>query len=353
MAAPTTHRPTLDQVAAAAGVSKATASKVLNGRPHISAETRAKVEQAIARLGYVPSTGPRLPGDTLAKVAVVFRTLSDIYNMRVLEGIVASAHAQEIEVIVEVQDVSSGPRSPLTPGWLRHQAARQRTGIIVVTSELSGAQRSLLRSLGLAAVHIDPVNPMEAETISVGSTNFAGGMQATQHLVDLGHRRIAFAGGPVGSMPNKERYHGYLSTLAAAGITADPALALMREHRFDAGLEMATAFLTSQHPPTAIFAGSDSSALGVLEAARRLGMRVPQDLSLVGFDDTYAATSSAPALTTVRQPIVEMGRVALQTLLQLSRGDAVDNHHVQLSTQLVVRESTAPPAPLTMTTPLA
>lgn len=339
---PTARRPTLEQVALAAEVSTATASKVLNGRPGISPETRRRVEAAIERLGYAPTTGPRA-GAPVRSVAVVFRTLADVYALRVLEGVVGSARDHDIEVHVDVLDVAAGGTAPLSPAWIRRQAARDRTGVILVTSQLAPEQRHLLRSLDIAVVHIDPVNPLDDSTVSVGSTNFSGGVQATRHLLDLGHRRIAFAGGAETFLPSSERLQGFLSMMRAGGGEVDDALVRARAHTFEAGVEMADAFLALPEPPTAVFAASDSIALGVLASAQRHGLRVPQDLSVVGFDDSTAAVSSAPALTTVRQPVVEMGRVALRTLLQLARGEEVDSHHVQLSTTLVVRESTAPP----------
>ncbi|MFI6423764.1 LacI family DNA-binding transcriptional regulator [Promicromonospora sp. NPDC050880] len=337
----TAARPTLEQVARAAGVSKATASKVLNRRPNISTETRRRVQQAIDELGYVPTTGPRERAP-LQKVNVVFHTLVNLYAMHVLEGILAAAHDQRVEVLVDLTDPELGDDDgPLSPAWTRRLAAHGSTGVILVTLELTADQRDLMRALGLSVVLIDPIDPLDDEVVSVGSTNFTGGMQATRHLLDLGHRRIAFAGGHPGSMASRERLQGYLSAMSAVGAPVDPALILEREFSVAAGLEMAAQLLAEPEPPTAIFAGCDASALGVFEAARRRGLRVPEDLSVVGFDDTYMAVSSAPPLTTVRQPIKDMGRVALRTVLQQVRGERVDSHHVQLATQLVVRGSTA------------
>lgn len=341
MSATRQPRPTLEQVAAAAAVSTSTASKVLNGRPGISPETRRRVEAAIEQLGYAPTTGPRA-GTPPLDVAVVFRTLSDIYAMRVLEGVVASSREHGIEVAVDVLDVPGGT-VPLSPAWIRRQAARGRAGVVLVTMQPTREQHDLLRGLGVATVHIDPVNPMDDSTVSVGSTNFSGGVQATRHLLDLGHRRIAFAGGAETFLPSSERLQGYLSMMRAGGGQVDEDLVRSQAHTFAAGLEMADHLLGRPDRPTAVFAASDSIALGVLASAQRHGLRVPQDLSVVGFDDSSAASSSAPPLTTVRQPVVEMGRVALRTLLQLARGEGVDSHHVQLSTTLVVRGSTAPP----------
>ena len=343
MPSPTPPRATLDAVAQAAGVSRATASKVLNGRPSISLATRAKVQEAIDTLGYVPSTGVRAAGG-LSKVLVVFRTLTDMYCVSLLDGILVSARDQNIEVIVETLDGPSSDRSPLSTAWMRYQAARKRSGVILVTTEVTDNQRDLMHQLGITTVHVDPVNTQDSNMVSVSATNYAGGVQATQHLLDLGHRRIAFAGGSPDSMPARERLQGYLATLSAAGIEPDNSLVSMTAYRFDAGVQMGQEFLSLPQPPTAIFAGADSTALGVLEAARRAGVRVPEDLSVVGFDDTHAATSSAPALTTIRQPITDIGRAALRALIEQAQGQRTQARHVQLSTELVVRHSTAAPA---------
>ncbi len=339
-------RPTLEQVARAAGVSKATASKVLNHRPGVSSGTRRRVEEAIGRVAYVPSTGPR-KANALKEVHVVFNTVVNMYVMQVLEGVLQAASGRGVEVLVDSLALEPGASGgPLSEEWIRHLASRRRTGVILVTAELTAQQRSLLKELGIALVVVDPIDPLDQEIPSVGATNFTGGVQATSHLLNLGHRRIGFAGGPRLSTASSERLQGFLSALRASGITADPALIIESRFTFSAGLEMGIQLLSAPEPPTAVFAGSDRSAMGVVEAARRRGLRVPQDLSVVGFDDTYTAMPVAPALTTIRQPIPEMGRVALRTLLQLDRGERPDSPHVLLSTQLVERESTAaPPSP--------
>ena len=191
-------------------------------------------------------------------------------------------------LIVDALDVASGGPEPLGSAWVRQQAVAQRACVILVTSELSPAQRSLLQRHDLPVVHIDPVDPLDGVQ-SIASTNFAGGMQAAQHLLDLGHRHIAFAGGTPRSMPVRERHQGYLAALTAGGGDVDPALVLQRGFGYEAGVDVATELLTLPELPTAIFAATDAAALGVLEAARRQGLRVPEDLSVVGFDDTYAA----------------------------------------------------------------
>jgi LacI family transcriptional regulator len=175
----------------------------------------------------------------------------------------------------------------------------------------------------------------------VGSTNFAGGMAATQHLLSLGHRRIAYLGGPPSSGCNQARLNGFRGAMEAAGVSVPKDYVWLREFLYEDGLAGGADLLDLPEPPTAIFAGSDETALGVMEAARARGLRVPEDLSVIGFDDTQVARLASPQLTTIRQPLREMGAVALRTALQLAAGEKVDSHHVELATRLIVRDSTA------------
>jgi LacI family transcriptional regulator len=197
----------------------------------------------------------------------------------------------------------------------------------------------------MPVVVIDPLNLPSARVTSVGSTNFAGGLLATQHLLDLGHRRIAYLGGPVAAACNQARMHGYRGAMEAGGAPVPDAYMRTGRFSYEHGIAGGAALLALPDPPTAVFAGSDETALGVIEAARVRGLRVPEDLSVVGFDDTPVARLAAPPLTTVRQPLREMGAVAVRTALRLAAGERVDSHHVELATELVVRQSTAPREP--------
>jgi LacI family transcriptional regulator len=219
-----------------------------------------------------------------------------------------------------------------------------RLGLIVVTSGFSTAQLSAFRRRHIPVVVIDPLNPPPPEVVSVGATNWAGGKEATEHLLGLGHRRIAFIGGPESAECNQARLHGYMAALMAGGVQVRPDYVLLDKFRPEHGIRGLQTLMALHEPPTAIFAGSDSIGLGVLAEARRHGLRIPEDLSLVGFDGTYQAEQSIPALTTVTQPLQEMGRAALRAVLRQANGEELDSRRVELATHLVVRESTAPPA---------
>jgi LacI family transcriptional regulator len=244
-------------------------------------------------------------------------------------------------VIGQVDDDSLPAGS--AQGWARRLATSGCAGVVIVTGALTSAHIDALALTGLPLVVLDPMSLPRVEVTSVGSTNFAGGLSATQHLLALGHRRIGYVGGPPGSGCNQARLHGYRAALENAGIPADPAFVQNEHFTYDVGLRAGARLLDLPDRPTAVVGGSDTIALGVIEAARLRGLRVPGDLSVTGFDDTELARMASPPLTVVRQPLREMGRVAVKTVLQMAAGEALDSHHVELATELVVRSTTAPP----------
>ncbi len=337
------ERATLALVAQRAGVSKATASKALNGRDGVSAETRERVLNVMKELRYVPITG-RAIGGVPAMVTVLFDAHDSLYAAHVMSGVVAAGLEFDVDVVV-TNPTSRHHFEPLTVDWFRRIADKGHIGVIVVTTEMTPETARVASDAGLAVVAVDPVNPRDVddELISVSATNWRGGLQATQHLIDLGHRRIGFAGGRPESQPGRERFQGHLAALQGADIEFEPDLIRRAGFRYSAGRSMGEELLGLSPPPTAIAAGCDASALGFMAAARQRNLRLPDDLSIVGFDDTYAAESASPLLTTIRQPLREMGRVAIRTVLSMARGDVPETNHFELATTLVVRDSTAPP----------
>lgn len=336
------ERVRLSEVAAHAGVSKATASKVLNGRPGVAEETRRLVRDAIAALGYEPSTGPR-DAPAPRSMHVVFDTMLNIYAVDVLDGLIKGGAELGVEVVTASLGSEGPVHEPLTTARIERIAAKGGAGLVVVTAELADAEIEACERLKLPLVVIDPANPLDERVTSIGATNWAGGVQATRHLLGLGHNRIAFAGGPARSVPARERLHGYREALESAGIAVDPALVGSGRFGAETGASFTERLLNLDEPPTAVFAASDSIAIGVFRAARRRGLDVPADLSVIGFDDAHNAAWTEPPLTTVKQPLRQMGRAAARTVLDLASGLVPDSHHVQLATTLVIRESTAPP----------
>jgi LacI family transcriptional regulator len=227
--------------------------------------------------------------------------------------------------------------------WTSALASHHTDGVILVLTRPTETQLGQLRSAGIPLVVIDPVNTPPADIPSVGATNWAGGIAATEHLLDLGHRRIAAITGPSDMLCSLARLDGYRSALDRAGVGYDPALVRYGDFTHEGGFARAVELLDMPEPPTAIFAGSDQQAFGVYEAARIHGLRIPQDLSIVGFDDLPVTRWASPPITTVRQPLAEMGSVAAGMLGDLIDGKPLPSTRVELSTDLIVRESTAAP----------
>ena len=329
-------RTTLAAIAAQAGVSLPTVSKVVNGRPDVAAATRARVEQLLDQYHYTRSAGRKRRRSGL--VDLVLAGLDSPWAVEILRGVEAWGAAHETGVAVSA--VRHGNARPAS--WTSGLASHETDGVILVTSELTTAQLEQLRGAGLPLVVVDPVNPPPPDLPSVGATNWAGGLAATEHLLGLGHRRIGAITGPGEYLCSRARADGYRSALEREGIGFDPDLVRNGDFRHEGGFQHGRELLDLADPPTAIFAGSDQQAFGVYEAARQHGLRVPQDLSVVGFDDLPVARWVSPPLTTVRQPLAEMGLAAAQMLGELIDGLPLPSTRVELATELIVRESTAP-----------
>jgi LacI family transcriptional regulator len=333
---------TLRDVADAAHVSLATASKVLNQRAGVGSGTRERVQRVATDLGFVALAerqhAARQAGEATIEVLVEPEDVSNPYLALFLGGAIEVASSLDIGLLIRSIE-SAATRTPTA--WATKLARSGRWGVIEVTSAYSASRERALRAAGLAMVLVDPIDSPRTTTYSIGATNWAGAYEATKHLLDLGHRRIDYIGGPPKASCDSIRAHGWAAAMAEAGIRVDMEGVPRRAYSFDHGLQAATELLTSSNPPTAIFAGSDASAMGVLEAARRLGITVPDELSVVGFDDTVLARASAPPLTTVHQPIADIGRAAVRTVLRLSSGENLTTKRVELATHLTVRSSTA------------
>ena len=335
-------RVTLAAVARQAGVSLATASKVLNGRDGVGADTRQRVSAILTEVGYVAQGATRFTTDvplTGASLVILVDSVLDPYTSAVLAGVLDEADVLGTNVVIrQLHQLSR--QNPTE--WAEGLLASGGIGVVEVSSEFSAARREALHDARLPVVLIDPIGAPSSEMLSVGATNWAGGMAATEHLLSLGHRRIGYIGGPLRATCDQARGHGYLAAMRGAGIRVNLDTVPHGSFSFDHGLVAGTSMLTAAERPTAIFAGSDRIALGVLEAARTLGLRTPQDLSIVGFDDTLLAGTSAPRLTTIHQPIEEIGRTAVRVIVGVITGDDVAARPVELSTHLVIRDSTAP-----------
>jgi LacI family transcriptional regulator len=325
-------RITMAAIAAAADVSVPTVSKVLNGRADVAAETRVRVESALGQLGYARS--PRRKTQPARLIDLVCTELSP-WATEIIRG--ASAAALAAKCRMAVTAVSSDAD---VDNWLRSLTASRTDGVILVLTELSRAHRNRLASLQVPVVIVDPVGQPDPEVLSIGAANWAGGLAATEHLLELGHRRIGTITGSPAVLCSQARLDGYRAALERAGIVFDPELVRTGDFHYESALTAASELLRLPGRPTAIFAASDVQAMGVYEAARQNGLRLPQDLSVVGFDDVPMAQWVSPPLTTLRQPLAEMATLAARTLLV---GDSMGfRNRVELATTLVVRASTQP-----------
>lgn len=336
------RRVTLDDVARRAGVSKATVSKSLNGRSDVSPDTRERVLRAVSDLGYAPTTERARPrADALVAVLDV---LESPYMTHVLGGILGATTAAGVDLVVRLApDRAQRTTRAAARAWVAQQRAVGAVGVVGLTLAQPDALLLAAQEDELPVVMVDPVDTQEARVVSIGATNFDGGRSATEHLLGLGHRRIGWVGGPRGSAAARDRLHGYRAALDAAGVDVDPALVRSDEFAVESGTHHARELLRLPDPPTAVIAGDDEMAVGVLAAAQELGVPVPTALSVVGFDDTPQASWTSPRLTSVHQPLDGMGRMAVETVLAMAAGTEPASWSVQLATTLVVRESTAPP----------
>ncbi|WP_052852949.1 LacI family DNA-binding transcriptional regulator [Streptomyces avicenniae] len=334
-----TPRPTLAHIAEITGVSVSTVSKVLNGRDDVSQDTRAKVDEALRWHHYVRRGTPG-PERQVRTVDLVLSGLDGSWPASVASGMEAAAYEADVHVVIS----RARPTGPTGRGqdWVDRILERGSAGVVLGLVEATPAQLARLARAGIPCVVIDPLSDPPRDVTSIGTTNWSGAYEATDHLLQRGHRRIALVTGPPEHLYTRARTAGYRSAMAAAGLDVLPGLVRHGNHDRASGAEQVRALIGLPDPPTALFICSDHMAIGGYEALTGAGLRVPEDVSVVGFDDLPEARWVSPALTTVRQPLKEMGGSALRTLLRLINGDELESPRVELATTLVVRDSTSP-----------
>ena len=336
---PRRRRSTMAVIAREAGVSVATVSKVLNGRSDVAAHTRARVEKLLAEHAYERPRTSRRRARLGELIDLVINDLDSSWGVEILSGVEEVTEEAGLGLVVSA--VHS--RESLTRRWLESLTSRGSQGAILVLSDLTPEQQAELNRRAIPFLVVDAASQPDPSVPSVGATNWNGGFAATEHLLSLGHRRIAAIGGPEPLLCTRARIAGYRAALEAAGVPIDPRLIRYGNFRHTGGYRQAAALLALPEPPTAIFAGSDQQAMGVYQLLRQRGLHVPGDVSVVGFDDLPFAPWTAPPLTTVRQPLRAMGATAARTLLRIINGERLETTRIELATTLVTRESTGPP----------
>ncbi|MFY1693216.1 LacI family DNA-binding transcriptional regulator [Plantactinospora sp. WMMB782] len=332
-----TRTATIATIADEVGVSLTTVSKVLNGRSDVAPETRAKVEASLERHRYRRRV-KRQP-TAVEQIDLVFHELDSGWATEIIRGVEAVTSTAKVDLVFS----QMGGRHRPSQQWLERVLLRRPLGVLLVLCQLTEAQRQQLQRRSIPLVVIDTDSATSAAVPTVGSNNWNGGLLATRHLLELGHRRIACISGPEDVLCSRARAAGFRFAHDEAGIPVDPALVRYGMFSTHAGYQHGMELLNRPDRPSAIFAGSDMQAIGVLRAARQLGLDVPADLSVIGYDDLPMATWIGPALTTVNQPLRDMAGTATQMLLDLARGAELSTSRIDLVTELVVRESTAPP----------
>jgi len=327
-------RATLYEVAAQADVSVSTVSKVLNGRTGVSEETRARVEALLQDHRY-QQRGTKRPAAPL--LDVLCYEVDSPFGSEVLASIEQSARQRRIGMVLSGATEQSTPH----PHWVDDVLARQPVGVVLIACKLSAEDRQRLRSRNIPLVTVDPAGTPAPDVPSIGSADWNGGYQATRHLIDLGHTRIGIITGPADMLASTARLSGYRAALESAGLSGEPELIRPGRFHHADGLEQGKALLSLPERPTAIFASSDLYALGVYEAARSLGLSIPGDLSVVGYDDLRIAQWAGPPLTTVHVPLVAMAEQAVHLVMRLNDEPELAFSRIDIDTSLVVRGSTA------------
>ncbi|SIO88026.1 LacI family DNA-binding transcriptional regulator [Nocardiopsis sp. JB363] len=333
------RRPTLAEIAGEAGVSVSTVSKVINGHIDVAADTRRQVERLLEQHRYQPRRhrGRR----TVGLIDLVFLDLGSPWAMEILTGVEEVTHDAGFGIVVSA--VHDRKRSRPGRKWLDNIQARHSDGVVLVLSELSTQQQAQLDALGIPVVIVDPIGDPARGVPAVGAANWDGGLTATEHLIAQGHRRIATIAGPAHVMCSRGRVDGYRSAMRNADLPVLDGYVSHGDFMSGTGKELTEALFELPEPPTAIFAGSDQMARGAYEALHERGLKVPDDVSVVGFDDLPEARWAIPPLTTVRQPLRDMAQMATRMLIDLVGGDVPETTRVELATRLVERHSTSPP----------
>jgi LacI family transcriptional regulator len=332
---------TIRDVATCAGVSIKTVSRVLNEEPFVRDQTRAKVLRAIEQLGFVPNlSAKRLAKGHSMTLALLYHNASWHYIQDVHRGVLDMARGAGYTTLMHPCDTAE----PCDAAGIIEMSSQRQVDGFIVTPPADNATE-LLQTLARMEVPFVRLTPFDRESAwpYVTATDRAGAREMTRYLLDLGHRRIGYVFGLAESRAAHDRLAGYRDALEEAGIAYDKALVRYGDDHFESGREAARSLLEMALRPTAIFCSNDEMAAGACVAVHEVGLEVPGDVSVAGFDDIALARQIWPALTTVRQPIYEIASLATQMLIDLLMHSPAPVLHQEIPTSLVVRGSTAGP----------
>jgi LacI family transcriptional regulator len=341
MSRPRTKRKvTIKDVAREADVSYSTVSRVVNNYKYVNPGTREKVIEAMQRLGYIANQQARsLVKGRSQVIGLLIHSFETSYVAEIVRGIDDAIAEAQYDLLL----YTTHRRVERETTYVSNIVHGLADGLLVVLPRGVESYMDSLSKQNYPFVLID-YQASSDDVYAVGATNWQGAYDATNHLIELGHRRIGFITGDMFVGSSEDRLNGYRDALAASGLSYDPVLLYQGDFFKPKGFDAGRAFLMMEKPPTAIFASNDEMAFGAMEAALGLGYRVPEDVSIVGFDDIPQTLDSHPPLTTVRQPLREMGNTATKLLLDLiEETGELETPYIKLPTELIVRQSTASP----------
>jgi len=328
----------IKDIARMAGVSHSTVSRALHNSPLVTRATVEEIQKIARDVGYRASAVARgLVTRKTRTIGVVVTTVTDPWVGEVLSAIELAAADHDYAVFLADSNADPAREKSVVQSF----AERRVDGIVVTSSRVGALHTPMLSQMMVPIVLINNQHPGEF-VHSVMIENQAASRQATEHLIGLGHRRIGYVGDQFGHQSDAERFAGYREALEAAGVQFLPELVAHGDGKAEGGAPAMNQLLALASPPTAVFCYNDVTALGVLRAIHARGLRVPADISIVGFDDLFFAQYTQPPLTTVRQPRRKMGQMAFESLLKLMSGE--DPAEIKVPAELIVRQSTARPA---------
>jgi LacI family transcriptional regulator len=326
---------TIFDIADLCGVSYATVSRVINNNPNVKPETRQRILDTMQRLGFVANRQARsLAGGQSHSIGILAPRLDTSYMGEIIRGIESELVQADYDLLLYTTQRREAKESTFVARLTQGLA----DGLLLVLPRNPGALLPMLRQRQMPCVLVDHQGLGE-QSAAVGAQNRQGAYAATKYLIQLGHRRIGFITGVMDMGCTQDRLTGYKAALSDHSLAVDEALICEGDFYQPRGYACAAQLLAHPAPPTAIFASNDLSAFGAMEAIREHGLRIPEDISVIGFDDIPQAAQVHPPLTTVQQPLEEMGRVACRMLLELIQNPQRPMERVELPTQLVVRHS--------------
>lgn len=329
---------TIQDVAQAAGVSVSTISRVLNNKDDVSLETYERVQAVVEQMGYASSLAARgMRSHRTQVIGLIMPDVASPYCIEVMQGVNQAIAQSDYDLIIYT---NGDIRKYLAGRHERRYVTLLNGGITDGVIVVAGAATNFVTNAPVVIIDPNHENP---DYPAITSTNYEGVMAAMAYLTGLGHRRIGFITGRLGLLSARQRYQGYLDGLAAAGIEPDDELVQEGDYTLELAVEKARTLLSLRHPPTAIAASNDMSAMGVYQAAAELGVRIPEDLSVVGFDNLRESVMLNPQLTTVDQFLVQTGFLAVQMIRKLIDGQPLEEMQQRIKTQLLIRKSCLPP----------